>query len=190
MSYQEIIKARRSYYRLSNEVGLSNEELAKFIGKMLQLTPSAFNMQSTKAVLLLDEKSREFWQKVNETFDHSIDEEKQQGFESAKGTVLYFIDDETVKGLQQQFEQYAQKFAQWAEHEAGMAQINIWNGLREQNIGASIQHYNDVINPWVQKDYDTPKSWRLVAQMPFGKIEEEPEAKEKLPVSERLKVIK
>lgn len=189
MSYVEVLRKRRSYYNLSANVQLTNEELKTLIGEILQLTPSAFNMQSAKGVLLLDEASQQFWKKVNETFDHSIDEEKQKGFEGAKGTVLYFIDEDTVGELQQKFQKYAQKFAQWAEHEAGMAQIGVWNALREQNIGASLQHYNDAINSWVEKDYSIPRSWKLVAQMPFGKIEEEPEEKEKLPLEERIKVV-
>lgn len=70
-----------------------------------------------------------------------------------------------------------------------MLQLNLWQALRDEEIGASIQHYNPVIDEWVKEFYDLPEHWELVAQMPFGKIEEEPEAKDKKSIEEKLLVI-
>lgn len=69
------------------------------------------------------------------------------------------------------------------------ASIKSLASLRDEEIGASIQHYNPVIDEWVKEVYDLPEHWELVAQMPFGKIEEEPEAKDKKPIEEKLLVI-
>jgi predicted oxidoreductase (fatty acid repression mutant protein) len=71
-----------------------------------------------------------------------------------------------------------------------MLQSNIWTALREEGIGASLQHYNPVINEAVAKLFDIPKSWSLVGQMPFGGIESEPDAKEKEDISKRVIVKK
>jgi predicted oxidoreductase (fatty acid repression mutant protein) len=44
--------------------------------------------------------------------------------------------------MQKQFEPYAQDFPVWANQANGMLQIILWTALREQGIGANIQHDN------------------------------------------------
>ena len=60
--------------------------------------------------------------------------------------------------------------------------------LLELGLGANLQHYNPLIDESVKKRFEVPATWKLVAQMPFGEILVGPEAKEKLPISERLRV--
>lgn len=69
-----------------------------------------------------------------------------------------------------------------------MLQFTIWTALRDLNIGANLQHYNPVIDEAVKKLFSLPDSWKLVAQMPFGGIVSEPEAKEKEDISVRVKI--
>lgn len=75
--------------------------------------------------------------------------------------------------MQKQFEPYAQDFPVWANQANGMLQIILWTALREQGIGANIQHYNPVIDEAVKKLFNVPDSWKLIAQMPFGGIAED-----------------
>ncbi|WP_235899137.1 hypothetical protein [Suipraeoptans intestinalis] len=42
------------------------------------------------------------------------------------------------------------------------------DGAGRAGIGASLQHYNPVIDDMVRERYKLPKTYRLVAQMPFG----------------------
>ena len=188
-NYIEIIKKRRSYYNLSEDVYLSNEEIKYLVEDVLNTTPSHMNSQTTRVVLLFDEKSKEFWNKVNETFDNKIKEEKFHGFYHAKGTALFFIDTDEIRKQEKDIPSYKEYFETWGHHSAAMLELNLWQALRDENIGASNQHYNPVIDSWVKEDYDLPDSWELIAEMPFGKIEEEPEAKEKKPIGEILKVV-
>lgn len=53
-----------------------------------------------------------------------------------------------------------------------------------------IELYNPVIDEAVRELFDIPEKWELIAQMPFGEILEEPEAKEKLAIDERVRVFK
>lgn len=46
-----------------------------------------------------------------------------------------------------------------------------------------------MIDEWVKEVYDLPEYWELVTQMPFGKIGEEPEARDKKASEEKLLVI-
>lgn len=57
--------------------------------------------------------------------------------------------------------------------------------------GASLQHYNPLIDPKVSAEWNIPLEWKLVAQMPFGKPTAPAGPKPlgmKKPVEERLKV--
>lgn len=187
-NYIEIIKKRRSYYNLSEDVDLSKEEIKYLVEDVMNTTPSHMNSQTTRIVLLFDEKSKEFWTKVNETFDNKIKEEKFHGFYHAKGTALFFIDTDEIKKQEKDIPSYKEYFETWGHHSLAMLQLNLWQALRDEGIGASNQHYNPVIDSWVKDLYELPDSWELTAEMPFGKIEEEPEKKDKKPIEEILKV--
>lgn len=187
--YIEIIKKRRSYYNLSEDVDLTNEEIKYLVEDVMNITPSHMNAETTRIVLLFDDKSKDFWARVNETFDNSIKEEKFHGFYHAKGTALIFIDMNEIWDQEINMPDYSDYFETWGHHSAAMLQLNLWQALRDEGIGASNQHYNPVIDEWVKEDYDLPDHWELVAQMPFGKIEEEPDPKDKKPIEEKLIVI-
>lgn len=188
--YTDMIKKRRSYYDLKADQVISDSQVEDLVKEVVQLTPDAYNMQSTKTVLLMGEKSKAFWEKVNETFDNKIDPDKQAGFENARATVLFFIDQKIVEEMADQFPKYAENFSKFSLHASGMAQINMWNAFRQEGLGASLQHYSPAIDEWVRQDYDLPASWTLIAQMPLGAIGSEPEAKDKHPIEERVKIFK
>ena len=40
-----------------------------------------------------------------------------------------------------------------------------------------LQHYNPIVDEATASEFDIPKTWKLIAQMPFGDVREE--AKEK-----------
>lgn len=71
-----------------------------------------------------------------------------------------------------------------------MLQLAIWSGLRELEIGASLQHYNPVIDERVKKLLELPEEYVFVAQMPFGGIVNEPALKEKEDINKRVRVVK
>lgn len=189
-NFIDILRKRRSIYNLSEDVELSNEEIIYLVEDVLKYSPSHMNKESTKLVLLLDDKSKEFWTKVNKTYDDSINSEKFNGFYHAKGTVLVFIDEDDRIELEEQYPLYKDNFLQWSEHSSAIIQINLWNAFSDENIGMSVQHYNPGIDKWVKEDYKLKDTLRLVAQMPFGKIIGTPEPKEKKRAEEVLKVIK
>ena len=114
--------------------------------------------------------------------------EKIDSFKAGAGTVLYYIDMDVVKGLQNQFPRYAENFPLWANHANGMLQISIWTALRDFGIGANIQHYNPVIDDAVKELFQVPNSWALIAEMPFGGIVSQPESKEMEDIDQRVKI--
>ena len=69
-----------------------------------------------------------------------------------------------------------------------MLQYIIWTMLEAEGYGASLQHYNPLIDEKVKVVWDIPENWLLLAQMPFGKPLAEPEPKSSLPLEDRVKV--
>lgn len=98
-------------------------------------------------------------------------ENKLASFAAGAGTVLFFEDQDVVKGLQEQFASYADNFPIWSEQSSGIAQFAVWTALADAGIGASLQHYNPVVDAAVAETWDIPASWTLRAQMPFGSNE-------------------
>ncbi|WP_462184932.1 nitroreductase family protein, partial [Acinetobacter baumannii] len=148
-SFIELIKNRRSIYAIGNNLSQSNDEIEKLIQEAIRHSPSAFNSQSSRAVILFGQSHHKFWNTVLEVLKTIIPaeavsgtEQKIQSFAAGTGTVLFYEDQSVIKSLQEQFELYADNFPIWSEHSTAIAQFAVWNVLAEQNIGASLQHYN------------------------------------------------
>ena len=180
------LKQRRTYYNLNKNLPVSKSEVKKVIEEITELIPDAFNMKSARVLVVMDKKQDELWDRIFDTFEGKVPREKIDGFKAAAGTILYFYDEEVVGALQEKFPTYADNFPVWANQANGMLQINIWTGLIELGIGANLQHYNPVIDSLVQEMFETPKSWKLIAQMPFGGIVTEPDPKEKENIADRV----
>ena len=71
-----------------------------------------------------------------------------------------------------------------------MHQYVIWTALEIEGYGASLQHYNGLIEEDVKKEWNVPSNWKLIAQMPFGKPIAEPDEKQFQPLEDRIKVFK
>lgn len=188
MSIIDAIKARRSIYALNKTLPVSDGEIEALVKQVTELVPDAFNMKSARVILAMGEKHNALWDTIYTAFGGKVSREKIDGFRSAYGTVLYYYDTDTVKGLQEKFPAYAANFPLWANHANGMLQFTLWSALREIGVGANIQHYNPVIDEAVKKLFDVPESWMLVAQMPFGGIVQQPEPKPAEDITQRVKV--
>ena len=169
---------RRTQYALGKQLPFSQEAAANLIQEAIRQAPSAFNSQSSRAVILFGAQSVKFWDLVKEALRPMVPaesfgatEHKLASFAAGAGTVLFYEDQDVVKGLQQQLAAYADNFPIWSEHSTGIAQFAVWTALTEAGIGASLQHYNPVVDDAAQKEWNIPASWKLRAQMPFGSHE-------------------
>ncbi len=188
MSIIKSLEKRRSYYNINKELPVDTSEVIEQIEKLTELVPDAFNMKSSRVVVALEEKQELLWDSIYDAFEGQVPRDKIDSFKAGAGTILYFYDQEVVKGLQGQFPLYADNFPAWAMQSSAMLQISIWSGLRELGIGASLQHYNPVIDQKVRELFNLPESYLLIGQMPFGGIVKEPEAKDKEDISKRVRI--
>lgn len=194
----DAVKTRRTRYALSKDPVISDERIQEIVSEAVKHSPSAFNSQSARVVILLGAQHDRLWdivkaelKKIMPAEGFGATEEKINGaFRSGYGTVMFFEDQSVVESLQQKFPLYKDAFPVFSLNSAGMLQYVVWTALAEQGIGASLQHYNPVIDEAVKAAWNLPASWKLSAQMPFGKPIAEPGEKEFLPLEQRVKVYK
>ncbi len=71
-----------------------------------------------------------------------------------------------------------------------MHQLVVWTALEAEGLGATLQHYNPLIDDEVKKEWNVPSNWKLIAQMPFGNPTAQPGDKEFKPLEDRIKFYK
>lgn len=189
MSVAESLKQRRTYYNINKALPVKESVVTGLVKELTELVPDAFNMKSTFVAVALGAKQDLLWDTIYDAFGGKVSREKIDGFKNGAGTILYFYDSEIVKGMQEKFPLYAANFPNWAQQASAMLQINVWSGLRELGIGASLQHYNPVIDEKIRELFKIPDRYQLVAQMPFGGIVQEPGVKEKEDIDKRVKIL-
>lgn len=194
--FYSALKERRSIYSISKEGLISDDRIQEVINDAVKHTPSAFNSQSSRVVVLLGENHDKLWditeaslRKIVPQENFAPTKEKLQSFKNGYGSVLFFEDENVVKNLQEQFPTYKDNFPVWSQQSNGMLQYVVWTSLTVEGLGASLQHYNELIEEDVVKNWNLPEGWKLIAQMPFGKPVAYPGEKEFVPLKERVKVI-
>ena len=196
-NFKDIIKHRRSHYQLKNSSPVSDNEIRSIVEHVLKHAPSSFNTQSARVVLLLGDDHKRLWEitkdelkKVSvseEAFNQSA-KKVDTSFSAGYGTILFFEDQAVIKNMQRTLPLYARQFTQWSEHSSAIVQILTWLGLGEAGLGASLQHYNPLIDDAVRKEWNLNPDWELIAQMPFGMPIAEAAEKTYVPLEERLLV--
>lgn len=193
MEFYNAIKNRRTRYDLTNASPISDKRIEEILADVITYTPSAFHSQSSRAILLFGGRHQKLWNIAMEALraivpaeNFASTEAKIQSFAAGHGTILYFEDMNTVTTMQQKVPLYAENFPVWSNQSAGMLQYAVWTALSEQGLGASLQHYNPIINDAVAQEFGVPDSWKLIAQMPFGIASGQPGDISYKPIEERL----
>ena len=195
-NFLELQTQRRSIYALGKNNDLSKAELIEVIQNAIKQAPSAFNSQTSRALILFGQESDDFWNKIAyselekvtpaEAFENT--KAKLASFAAGIGTILLFEDQDVIKNLEENFPLYADNFQPWSEQAHGIALYATWLALTEQNISMSVQHYNPLVDAQVAAKYDLPANWKLRAQIPFGSIEAPAGEKEFMADQDRFKV--
>jgi len=168
------VAERRSIYKLSSESTISEERIEELIQKVLVSTPSAFNTQSTRIVLLLANEHQKLWDIVRAAVKPFLSSEQVQAteaklasFQGSYGTILFFEDPTTFDHLQA-FKLYADKFESWRDQTNGMHQVLLWTALDSEGMGANVQHYNPLIDDEVKKNVAGRHPDPVEAHLPDG----------------------
>ena len=197
MSFSTLIEQRRTIYHLGPVLPTSERSVEQLVEHAVKHTPAAFNSQSARVIILFGEAHHKLWALTKENLRAIVPpdrfgstEDKIASFGAGAGTVLFFEDQSVVDDLMKKFALYAPNFPIWSQQSSGMLQYVVWTGLANINIGASLQHYNEVIESDVAKVFDVPSTWKLIAQMPFGSVETPAGDKQFNPIEDRFKVLR
>jgi len=194
-SFLETMEKRRSMYAIDANVTVTDVRLDELVAFAVKHTPSAYNSQSGRLVLLRGGHHKKLWEIVlhalrpltpPESFAKT--EKKIGGFAAGYGTVLFYNDNDVTKRYGDENPLYRDNFVRWSHHSNAMMQFAMWNLLEEEGLGASLQHYNPLIDEDVRREWNLPASWELFAQMPFGNPTAPPGEKAFEPVAERMMV--
>jgi predicted oxidoreductase (fatty acid repression mutant protein) len=193
---EKAVQNRRTYYTIIDRISVTDREIKEIVELALLHVPSAFNSQSTRIVLLLGENHRKLWSITKETLRKIVPAEAfaateakiDNCFGAGYGTILFFEDQEVVEGLQKSFPAYSGNFPVWSEQASGMHQYAVWTLLEAAGLGASLQHYNPLIDDEVAKTWNINPKWKLIGEMPFGNPVQAPGQKEYAPLEKRLLV--
>ncbi|WP_027627525.1 nitroreductase family protein [Ruminiclostridium cellobioparum] len=195
--FYNAVKDRRSFYGISKESTVSDTRLQEIVNDAVKYAPTAFNSQSGRVMVLLGGHHDKLWDLTKEELrklvppeNFSSTESKIDSFKNGYGTVLFFEDQSVVESLQRQFELYKDNFPVWSLESGGMLQYIVWTALELEGFGASLQHYNPLIDSSVSREWNIPSNWKLLAQMPFGKPTASPDEKQFQPLDFRVKFLK
>ncbi len=193
-NFLEALVNRRSYYKIGAQSNIPEQEIIDMIDTVMLNAPSAYNSQSTRIVILFGDNHRALWEIVKDVLRRIVDpedfprtEEKiESSFAAGCGTILFFEDQAVVESLKERMPEYGDQFEGYSIQSSAMHQLAIWTQIEEMGFGASLQHYNPLIDKRVAARWLLPSAWKLIAQMPFGVRLEIPAPKEQhLPLEER-----
>lgn len=192
------VKQRRSIYALNKDLVISDSRVEEIVNEAVLHSPSSFNSQSSRVVVLFGEHHDKLWnglvtdalKQIVPADKFAPTAQKLASFAAGRGTVLFFEDQTVITDLQQKFATYADNFPVWSEHATGILQYVIWTTLATEGVGASLQHYNPLIDNAVAETFGVPATWKLRAQLVFGNPVAAAGEKTFAPLSERVKVFK
>lgn len=192
-SFFDAVAGRRSIYNLGKDTVIAHSRVEEIVRTAAVHVPSAFNSQSARTVLLFDGQSSALWSIVKDALRAVVPpdafaktEAKIDAFNAGWGTVMFFEDQKTVQNLAAQFPLYKDNFPVWSLQSNGMLEYAVWTGLESEGLGASLQHYNELIEDAVKKHWNLSPDWKLLAQMPFGSVTAQPGEKDFLPIEQKL----
>lgn len=177
-SYLKAIASRRTFYKLKPELpsDVSIGDIQSIVQELVKQTPTAYNSQVNRAVILTGETHRKVWDHVVSSLPEGAGRKRPQSVrDEAYGSVIFFTDDATTEQLQSQFPQWSSIFPQFADHTSGALQINSWTVLEQLGLGAHLQHFNAFVRDALPED--VPSAWNVHAQLVFGAPAAKPEEK-------------
>ena len=175
-NFVQAIGHRRTCYHLGPHQLVATDEIIDMLDTVLLNIPSAFNGQSTRLVLLMGEHHLRLWEIVKQRLAEIVATENFERtrekidscFAAGCGTILFYEDTRVVEQQKREYEIYASALDEYSSQTSAMHQLAVWTMLEDMGFGASLQHYNPLIDYRVASEWQLPEWWRLKAQMPFG----------------------
>jgi predicted oxidoreductase (fatty acid repression mutant protein) len=88
ITFKDATELRRSVYPLANTSSISDARIKELVEATVKNTPSSFNSQSTRLVVLVKQEHEKFWDIVTEVLKGITPEDKFES--STKGRMAMF----------------------------------------------------------------------------------------------------
>ena len=92
-TFAEALEHRRSYYSISNDSPVQDEEIVHIIRTAVKHVPSAFNSQTTRIVLLLGDEHQKLWRIVKDQLEERLSEEQYRQSQSHAECAVNILND-------------------------------------------------------------------------------------------------
>ncbi|KAJ7656339.1 nitroreductase [Mycena polygramma] len=194
------IATRRTNYAITPKSSISDEKLEAIVKHCVLHSPTSFNTQSSRAVLILGEENTKLWKMISESALKGLEGEmkatvqgKLKAFGGGYGSVLFFEDQAVIDAITAKIPAYTKQFPVWSTNATGMLQHAVWTAFTLEGLGASLQHngaYSDELVADIQKTWGLPSTWKSTAILPFGVPAAPPAEKQFGPIEPRVKVFK
>ncbi|KAI1824955.1 nitroreductase [Xylaria intraflava] len=173
----DAIRQRSSLHTLSDDIEVSDARIQEIVREGILHAPSPFNCQAGRAVVLLKQEHKKFWDMAYDAAKASVPppifekgfEPRIKLFRAAYGTILFYESQDAIDKASERARLVKDKMPQWSEHSNGMLQYAVWTMLSAEGLGANLQHYSPIVDERAAKLWNIPADWSLKAQMVFGK---------------------
>ncbi|KAJ7741053.1 Nitroreductase-like protein [Mycena metata] len=199
-AYLKAIATRRTNYAITAKSSVSDEKIHAIVKECVLHSPSPFNTQTSRVVILIGEQHTKLWKLCSEASLKGLEGERKtmvenrlKGFSGAYGSILFFEDQAVIDGSSAKMPMFAKQFPTWSANSTGMLQVAVWTALTLEGLGASLQHngaFSDEFVANIHKEYSLPTTWVSTAIMPFGDPAAPPAEKTFGSMEERVKLIK
>ncbi|KAJ7758540.1 nitroreductase [Mycena maculata] len=199
-AYLAAIAVRRSNYAITNKSSVPDEKLEAIVKKAVLHSPTSFNIQSSRAVLVTGAANTKLWNLIAASNSKGLEgeakvaaEAKTAHFAGGYGSVLFFEDQAVIEAITAKIPVYTKQFPVWSTNAAGILHANVWTAFTLEGLGATLQHngaYSDELVADIQKAFGLPSTWTSTAILPFGDPAAPPAEKSFGPIEERVKVFK
>ncbi|KAH9899027.1 nitroreductase [Xylariomycetidae sp. FL2044] len=198
-SFLDAAVTRRSTIGLHKASTISDGQVEEIVKHALLYTPTPFNVQATRAVVLFGADHEKLWDMVAVHARNNYPPEAFEAFlapnikatKASYGTILFYEDPAAIDAMPPRSAGLLKTSPEWFEQANGMAQFYVWTAFTSAGLGASIQHYQKGgLTEQIAKEWDLPASWDLKCQMPFGTPAGPPRGGDKqfAPIEPRIKV--
>ncbi|PVH70621.1 Nitroreductase [Cadophora sp. DSE1049] len=174
-NFLEVLKARRTCYLITSKSPITDVRILEIASDVIKHTPSSFNCQSTRYVILLGDEHVRFWEIAKDCFRATLSEAeyyeyqgKLTGRQNGYGTILLFEDLATICEFQAKFPRFKYHLNDFSEANNAIQAFNLWTALHLEGFGCNLQHINPTVDQRVVSEWNIPGSWSLKAQLVFG----------------------
>ncbi|SCV02978.1 LANO_0G01398g1_1 [Lachancea nothofagi CBS 11611] len=168
--FLDTIASRRTIYALKPQLpeNIELKDVQDVVQAIIKHTPTAFNSQINRAMILTGESHKRLWNHVYETIPiENFKKRPLSARDEAFGTVVFMVNDAKTKEMQQQFPAWAETIPELAAHASGSAQISTWAAFKQLGIGAHLQHFNQLVADALPEG-SIMEDWEVQGQLVFG----------------------